>query len=166
LRYPAFAARRAKGARVQKGLDKRDMVLYITRMQFLIRAGDELPIYRQIMGQITEGLAVGRLQPGEKLPSHRELAEQLVIAPLTVKKAYDELELQGFIETQRGRGTFVCSKLPRLRMADQRDQIDAAARKLLSLAYMAGLDLREVVAILKRVESELLQGAPGARQGL
>src|SRR5215469_5817540 len=106
-------------------------------MQFIIHAGDELPIYRQIMRQITEDVAAGRLQPGAKLPSHRELAEDLVIAPLTVKKAYDELELLGFIETQRGRGTFVCARLPKMKPAEQREQIQAAARKLLSVAYLA-----------------------------
>jgi len=141
------------------------MVLYITYMEILIRAGDELPIYRQVMNQITEALAVGRIHPGDKLPSHRNLAEQLVIAPLTVKKAYDELESLGFLETQRGRGTFVCLKLPRLKMAEQRDQIAAAARKLLSLAYMVGLDFRDAVAILKKVENEMLQGAPSAVRG-
>jgi len=130
-------------------------------MPILIRAGDELPIYRQIMSQITEALAVGRLHPGDKLPSHRELAEELVIAPLTVKKAYDELESLGFLETQRGRGTFVCSRLPKLKMADQRGQIDAAARKLLSLAYMVGLDLDDVVAILRKAADELVE-APHA----
>jgi GntR family transcriptional regulator len=130
-------------------------------MQILIRAGDELPIYRQIMSQITEALAVGRLHPGDKVPSHRELAEELVIAPLTVKKAYDELESLGFLETQRGRGTFVCSRLPKVKMADQRGQIDAAARKLLSLAYMVGLDLDDVFAILRKAEDEFLQ-APNA----
>jgi DNA-binding transcriptional regulator YhcF (GntR family) len=135
------------------------MVLYIAGMQILVQPGNELPIYRQIMGQITEALAVGRLQPGEKLPSHRELAEELVIAPLTVKKAYDELESLGFLETQRGRGTFVCSRLPKLKMADQREQIDAAARKLLSLAYMVGLDLDDVIGILRNAEDELFQGA-------
>jgi GntR family transcriptional regulator len=131
-------------------------------MQILIHAGDELPIYRQIMRQISESLAVGRLRPGDKLPSHRDLAEELIIAPLTVKKAYDELELLGFIETQRGRGTFVCLKQPKIKMADQREQIDAAARNLLSLAYMVGLDLDDVVAILKKAESELTHHARGA----
>ena len=133
-------------------------------MQILIHAGDALPIYRQIMRQITEALAIGRLKPGDKLPSHRDLAKELVIAPLTVKKAYDELELLGFLETQRGRGTFVCLKQPRLKLADQRQQIDAAARKLLSLAYMVGLDLDDVMAILKKAEGELTQGVAKGRQ--
>jgi len=123
-------------------------------MQFIIHAGDELPIYRQIMRQITEDVAAGRLQPGAKLPSHRELAEDLVIAPLTVKKAYDELELLGFIETQRGRGTFVCARLPKMKPAEQREQIQAAARKLLSVAYLAGLDFQGIVAILKKTDNQ------------
>src|SRR5580704_4465020 len=114
------------------------------------------------MRQITEAIAGGRLKPGDRLASHRELSEQLVIAPLTVKKAYAELEALGFLETQRGRGTFVCVKLPRLNRADKREQIDAAAKKLLSLAYMAGFDLRDVVTILRKAESELLEGTHGA----
>ena len=130
-------------------------------MQLVINPSDELPIYRQIMRQITEALSVGRLRAGEKLPSHRDLAEELVIAPLTVKKAYNELELLGFIETQRGRGTFVCLKQPKIKMADQREQIDAAARNLLSLAYMVGLDLDDVVATLKKAESELTHDVRG-----
>lgn len=136
-------------------------------MEILIRAGDELPIYRQIMRQITEGLAVGRLRPGDKLPSHRDLAEELVVAPLTVKKAYDELELLGFIETHRGRGTFVRTKQPRMKLADQREQIEMAARKLLSLSYLVGLKFADVVPILRKVDEEMVSGStkPVSRTG-
>jgi len=127
-------------------------------MQLIVNPDDEFPIYRQIMRQITESLSGGRLKRGDKLPSHRDLAEQLVIAPLTVKKAYDELEALGFIETQRGRGTFVCDKLPRVKLADQREQMEVSARKLLSQAYLAGLGFDDVIKILKDAESELTQG--------
>jgi len=114
----------------------------------LIHPADELPIYRQIMRQITEAIAVGRLKAGEKLPSHRDLSEQLVIAPLTVKKAYDELELLGFLETQRGRGTFVCARLPKPDPVHQMEQVRDTARKLLSQAYLAGLRYPDVLRIL------------------
>ena len=124
-------------------------------MQFAVNPSDDLPLYRQIMRQITDTIAGGRLKPGEKLPSHRDLSEQLVIAPLTVKKAYDELEALGFIETQRGRGTFVCATLPRNNPADQEDQIRDAARKLLSQAYLAGLRFSHVEKILKDADREL-----------
>jgi len=124
-------------------------------MQLIVNPADELPIYRQIMRQITEALAGGRLKRGDKLPSHRDLAQQLVVAPLTVKKAYDELELLGFIETQRGRGTFVCGKLPRVKRGDQREQMSGSAKTLLSQAYLAGLNFSDVIEVLKDAESEL-----------
>ena len=83
-------------------------------MHIIINPADELPIYRQVMRQIIEAIAIRRLRSGDKLTSHRELSEQLVIAPLTVKKAYDELEALGYIQTQRGRGTFVSATLPKV----------------------------------------------------
>ena len=101
------------------------------------------------MRQITEAIATGVLKPGEKLPSHRDLSEELVIAPLTVKKAYDELELLGFLETQRGRGTFVCAILPQPAAGQQLDQVRAAARELLSRGYLAGLSYAEIQKILE-----------------
>ena len=131
-------------------------------MQLLIHPADELPIYRQIMRQITEAIAVGRLKAGEKLPSHRDLSEQLVIAPLTVKKAYDELELLGFLETQRGRGTFVCARLPQPNPEHQMEQVRDTARKLLSQAYLAGLRYPEVLQILERADHSL--GVPAREE--
>ena len=131
-------------------------------MQLLIHPADELPIYRQIMRQITEAIAVGRLKPGEKLPSHRDLSEQLVIAPLTVKKAYDELELLGFLETQRGRGTFVCARLPQPNHAIQLEQVHDAARKFLTQAYLAGLRYPDLLRILEQADQAL--SAPASEE--
>lgn len=127
-------------------------------MQILVNPADELPLYRQIMRQIQEAIAGGRLQPGDKLASHRDLAEQAVIAPLTVKKAYDELEALGFIETQRGRGTFVCAKPPRTTLAEQRAELRESARKLLAQAYLGGIGFEGVVKILKEADRDIVQG--------
>ena len=124
-------------------------------MQILINPGAELSIYRQIMRQIVEAIASARLAPGEKLPSHRDLSEQLVVAPLTVKKAYDELEALGYIETQRGRGTFVSEKRPRIDKTDHLDKIEEAARHLLSLANLGGFHLSDITKILKDVDREM-----------
>lgn len=134
-------------------------------MDFFVNPSGELSLYRQIMRQITDAIAGGRLKPGEKLASHRELSEQLVIAPLTVKKAYDELEALGYIETQRGRGTFVCARLPRTNPNDQQDQLREAARKLLSQAYLAGLHYSAVEKILKDADRELTGGATKTTAG-
>jgi GntR family transcriptional regulator len=124
-------------------------------MQLHIVPGDELPIYRQIMRQITDAVASGRLETGEQLPSQRELAELLVISPLTVKKAYDELEREGLIETQRGRGTFVSSTATPVDPQRQRDRLRDAARQLVSRAHLSGVPLSEVVSLLESVDREL-----------
>lgn len=128
-------------------------------MQIVVNASDELPIYRQIMRQIVEAIAGGRLKTGEKLPSHRDLSEQIVVAPLTVKKAYDELEALGFIETQRGRGTFVCAALPKIDRQEQLERIRRDGRKLLSQAHLAGLRFSELVELLRNVNRELTGGS-------
>ncbi|MBZ5586342.1 MAG: GntR family transcriptional regulator [Acidobacteriia bacterium] len=124
-------------------------------MQVAVNPSDELPIYRQIMRQVVEGIAGGGLKPGEKLPSHRDLSEQIVVAPLTVKKAYDELEALGFIETQRGRGTYVCAALPKVDRDGQMERLRQDARKLLSQAYLAGLRLPEIVELVRSANREL-----------
>jgi GntR family transcriptional regulator len=114
-----------------------------------VHPGDELPIYRQIVRQITDAIAGGRLASGDRLPSHRELAVQLVIAPLTVKKAYDELERDGLIVTQRGRGTFVNEHLPAVRSLGSRERLRDAAQRLLSQAALAGVPFAEITKMLE-----------------
>jgi len=116
-----------------------------------VNPADELPIYRQIMRHITDAIAGGRLKPGEQLPSHRDLAEQLVIAPLTVKKAYDELERAGLIKTARGRGSFVGDGLPAVAPEERLDRLRDAAQRLLSQAALIGVPFEEVVGLLDEV---------------
>jgi GntR family transcriptional regulator len=136
-------------------------------MHLHVNPADALPIYRQIMRQIMDAIAGGRLAGGARLPSHRELSEALVIAPLTVKKAYDELEALGYIESQRGRGTFVCARLPRAGRAQRDARVHDAARALLLQAYLAGLEYADVVALLKDADRELASGPdPRSRKGI
>jgi GntR family transcriptional regulator len=124
-------------------------------MQLHINPGDELPIYRQIVRQVTDAIAGGRLAAGERLPSHRDLAARLVIAPLTVKKAYDELERDGLIATQRGRGTFVSERLPEVDPAASVERLREVARNLLSRAALSGVPFERVVDLLERVRKEM-----------
>ena len=126
-------------------------------MEIFVNPADELPIYRQIMRQITEAIAGNRLKPGDKLASHRDLAESIVVAPLTVKKAYDELEQLGLIETLRGKGTFV-SERARVDGEEQRNRLRESARRLLSQAYLAGFRYRDVTEILREANQEIQHG--------
>ncbi len=117
-------------------------------MHIQIQPSDELPIYKQIVRQVRDGIASQRISPGEKLPSHRDLAQRLVIAPLTVKKAYDKLEAEGAIETRRGQGTFVTATPPVLSADDRRERLRVAVRRLLTDAWANGMPLDEVVELI------------------
>src|SRR6185437_5678150 len=133
-------------------------------MHIAINPGDDLPIYRQIMRQIMDAIAGGRLTGGERLPSHRELSEQLVIAPLTVKKSYDELEALGYIESQRGRGTFVSARLPKVSRAVRSSQLLDAARALLSQACLGGLRYSDELKVLADANHDLTAEPARARR--
>jgi len=121
-------------------------------MQFYVTTGDDLPLYRQIIRQVTDAIAGARLKPGDRLPSHRDLATQLVIAPLTVKKAYDDLEQGGLIETQRGRGTFVRQRLEQPNATEKRERLRDAGQRLLSQAALSGVPFDEVVDLLQEIQ--------------
>ncbi|HEX5473446.1 MAG TPA: GntR family transcriptional regulator [Vicinamibacterales bacterium] len=83
-----------------------------------------VPIYLQLMEQVKHAVETGALRPGEQLPGIRPLAEQLVINPNTVAKAYRELEHDGVIELRHGAGAFVAPSAPRARA--QADKLRAA----------------------------------------
>lgn len=119
-----------------------------------IQPGDDIPIYRQIVRQIQGALARGELKPGDRLESHRELAARLVVAPLTVKKAYDELERDGYLEMRRGRGTFVRQGLSDeardVRSQALRDSIAQTVHEALS----AGIALEALVELVRELGAE------------
>jgi len=125
-------------------------------LHLTIHPSDDAPIYRQIVRQVREAVASGRLASGDRLPSQRELALRLVIAPLTVKKAYDELERDGLIRTARGQGTFVAD------VAEQstRERVEALrglVRKLVHEARLSGLSEDELLGLV-RDEANRLTG--------
>ena len=86
------------------------------------------PIYAQITDGLRQQIAAGILQPGDKLPSVRELATQLAINPNTIQRAYRELEQGGVIVTLAGKGCFVCADPtdPHAELLDQFDRLTAA----------------------------------------
>jgi GntR family transcriptional regulator len=116
-------------------------------MLFTVNPNDGLPIYRQIALQVKHAVASGALEQGEKLPSQRDLAAELVISHLTVKKAYETLEAEGIIATERGKGTFVAGGVPdELRVRGMRD-VRERAQGLVDAARLLGLDRRTFVRL-------------------
>jgi GntR family transcriptional regulator len=76
-------------------------------MQLYITTADGVPIYQQIVNQVKYLVASGRLSPGDEMPPIRVLAEQLIVNPNTVARAYRELETAGIVEKRRTAGTYV-----------------------------------------------------------
>ena len=77
------------------------------RFDVTISTGSKVPIYKQITDQVWQGVATGRLQVGDQLPSVRALAEELVVNPNTIARAYADLTRDGLIESRAGRGKVV-----------------------------------------------------------
>ncbi len=123
-------------------------------MQLHVNPGDEVPIYRQIMHQISDAIAGGILEPEQKLPSQRELALELVISHLTVKKAYEELERAGLIQTHRGRGTFVCGDAARVNSSEATERLRESASRLLTRANLAGVPFRDLLRLLEELNDQ------------
>ena len=88
-------------------------------MLFRPNPASGVPIYLQLMEQVKHGIETGALRPGDQLPGIRPLAEELVINPNTVAKAYRELEHEGVIELRHGAGAFVSANVPAKKSTDR-----------------------------------------------
>ncbi len=120
-------------------------------MKIIIKNGSAVPIYEQIRNAIRDEILSGNLSSGEKLPSVRNLARELSISILTVKKAYDELENEGFIESRQGLGTFVGKEDPNLRLEEKQKKLEEALIEAVRISKDIGMekeDLRELLAYL------------------
>ena len=105
---------------------------------------DARPIYTQIIDGFRDQILAGVLQNGDRLPSVRELAQQLSINPNTIQRAYRELEMQGWIATVPGKGCFICG-VPQMTPGEQQpllESFDKAAAALLAL----GVTREELIA--------------------
>jgi|KBSMisStaDraftv2_1062788.scaffolds.fasta_scaffold1073061_2 GntR family transcriptional regulator len=120
-----------------------------------------LPVYRQIIDQVRRMLVSGRLAPGERLPSIRDLAMQLHINPLTVGRAYGDLEREGLIEMRRGLGMYVRVQERLVRPLDGGVPagVAQAARRLVLEAAQAGLGRAQTVRAVEESWKELKSGA-------
>ncbi len=107
---------------------------------------DAVPIWKQIENEIRRLVAVGKLAPGNAVPSVRELAQELRVNPATIQKAYQRLCDEGLLAVKRGEGTFVSEKPPAMRKADRREALAPAALRFATLAATLGASRDEAIA--------------------
>ncbi|WP_155590288.1 GntR family transcriptional regulator [Lysinibacillus cavernae] len=109
------------------------------------------PIYEQITIQLKEAILANKLQAGDVLPSIRVLAKDLKISVMTTKRAYADLERDGFIETVAGKGSFVTERNQDFLREELLRQVEEHLQKAVRTAKIAGLsneDLKELVSLL------------------
>ena len=117
-------------------------------MDIIISNSSGKPIYEQITSQIKNMILNGTLQEGEALPSMRLLAKELRISVITTKRAYEDLERDGFIETATGRGSFVASKNLEFVREEHLRMVEEKLQQTVDLAKSSNIGLVELTEIL------------------
>ena len=111
-----------------------------------------VPIYVQLIEQVKHALEIGSLQPGDQLPTVRELASELTLAPNTIVKAYNELQHMGLVESRPGKGTMVAGKAEDTVRQQRAEAFSVRLRALVRDAASLGLDEDE---LRMRFEAEI-----------
>src|SRR5882724_11913029 len=124
---------------------------------FVISQTDKRPIYLQIMEQIRQRIAVGDWVEGQAIPSIRQLAVDLQVSVITVKRAYLELEREGVIVTQQGKGSQVASN-PGLGMRLQEQELEKHLEQAIRLADLLGIRPKELAGRLRETGERLETG--------
>ena len=124
-------------------------------MDIIISNAGGTPIYEQIVTQIKNQILSGALSAGDALPSLRTLARELRISVITTKRAYEELERDGFIETVAGKGSFVAAKNTDFLREEALRRIEAALQEAADLARRSGIPVQELRGMLELLLEEL-----------
>ena len=112
------------------------------------------PIYDQIVSQVKAQILSGKLKEGDALPSLRALAKDLRISVITTKRAYEELEREGFIVSLTGKGSFVAGANTELIREEHLRRLEDHLREAVSLSHLCGLDLDGLTSILSMLYKE------------
>lgn len=124
-------------------------------MEIIISNIGNQPIYEQIYTQIRNQIIAGKLKEGDALPSIRSLAKELRISVITTKRAYEELEREGFIYTMAGKGCFVARKNTELIREANRRKIEELMQEILELADSCGLEWEELQQMFEIMGKEV-----------
>ena len=123
-------------------------------MDILISNADSRPIYEQIYAQIKDGIVAGDLKEGELLPSIRTLAKDLHVSVITTKRAYSDLETEGFIETVQGKGCFVATGNHEMLREEQLKHVEGLLDQAVKQASELGVSRAELHEMLDLVAGE------------
>lgn len=123
-------------------------------MHIILNHSSMVPIYEQLVEQIITEILQSRLSEGEGLPSVRKLSAELRISSLTVKKAYDRLEEEGFVTTVHGKGTFVTATDQQVAVEARRKAVEEEFEKAIDRAENIGMSKEEILEVVKLLLEE------------
>ncbi len=118
-------------------------------MKIIISNSSSVPIYEQIKQTIIEQILNNELQEDEALPSIRNLAQDIKISIMTIKKAYDELENEGYIVSRQGKGTFVAPKNTELAKEQAQKEMESYMEKIIDIAKKFQISQEEIIELVK-----------------
>jgi GntR family transcriptional regulator len=128
-------------------------------IQFRLDKHSGVPAYRQIIDQVRNAIYLGILQPGDRLPTVREVVKQITINPNTVHRAYLELELQGLTEGRTGSGTYIRQSLSEI--SDEQPRLLSQLEAWIDSAQQAGLAPEAIEALIAQaINSMKEEGQP------
>ena len=117
-------------------------------MEIVISSNTSKPIYEQITSQMKAMIMSGELQTGDPIPSMRALAKSLHVSVITVQKAYEDLQRDGFIETTVGRGSFVSARNRDFIQEEQQRQVEGWLQKAAEGGRAGGIPLAKLIELL------------------
>ena len=123
-------------------------------MNLIITNSSDVPIYQQIKNQIINSIGNNELKANDMLPSIRNLAKDLRISILTVKKSYDELEQEAYIRTVQGKGTFVTPRNNELIREKQLSIIEGHIEDIVNIAKVSNINKSEIIDIFNYIYEE------------
>ena len=129
---------------------------------FTLNNSSGVPYYRQIVNQVTYGVVNAILEPGERLPTVRQLAVDLQVNLNTIAKAYSELELRGIVNTQQGTGTFISENSASVDPIEKEKGLNRLCCTFLDEIAAMGIKASEAFSTLKKIEKERVNPKKGS----
>lgn len=123
-------------------------------MKIILINGSSVPLYEQIKNAIKENILKNKVKEGEQLPSVRTLSKDLKVSILTVKKAYDELEEEGFVESRQGLGTFVAGKDSEVKREEMQNELENHLIEAIKLSVDLDLDKETILELFEFLYKE------------